>query len=147
MRERSDRMPTVLDPTVEAEYLALVRAFPLVSIRDDAHLAEALAVVDRLVEQPQRSVAEEAYLGALTDLVETYEDAHVAVPPTSGVEAVRSLMEENGLSQADLVPLFGTPSVVSEVLAGKRQLALTHIRRLAAYFGLPADVFIDGSSD
>jgi hypothetical protein len=43
-------MPTVLDPMVEAEYLALVRAFPLVSIRDDAHLAEALAVIDRLVE-------------------------------------------------------------------------------------------------
>lgn len=140
-------MPTVLDPTVEAEYLALVRAFPLVSIRDDAHLAEALAVIDRLVEQPQRSAAEEVYLGALTDLVETYEETHVAIPPTSGVEALRFLMEENGLSQADLVPLFGTPSVVSEVLAGKRRLALAHIRRLAAHFGLPADIFIAGSSD
>jgi HTH-type transcriptional regulator/antitoxin HigA len=137
-------MPTVLDPTVEMEYLALVRAFPLVSIRDDEHLEEALAVVDRLVEQTPRSTAEEAYLGALTDLVETYEDAHVIIPPTSGVEAVRYLMEENGLTQAELVPFFGTPSVVSAVLAGKRRLALSHIRRLSAHFGVPADVFIDG---
>jgi HTH-type transcriptional regulator/antitoxin HigA len=51
-------------------------------------------------------------------------------------------MEENGLTQADLVPLFGTPSVVSEVLSGKRGLALGHIRKLAAHFGVPAEIFI-----
>ena len=138
-------MPAILDTSTEEEYLALVRAFPLLSIRDDAYLAEALAVIDRLTDKAERSAAEEAYLEALTDLVETYEAAHVAIPPTSGREALRYLMEENGLSQSDLVPLLGTPSVVSEVLSGKRRLALTHIRRLADYFGLPADVFIESS--
>lgn len=135
-------MPKVLDRVTEEEYIALVRAFPLVSIRDDTHLIEALTVIDTLIDRAERSPAEETYLGALTDLVETYEAAHVAIPPTSGVDALRSLMEENGLSQADLVPLFGTASVVSEVLAGKRRLSLSHITRLAAHFGLPADVFI-----
>ncbi|HEX6121771.1 MAG TPA: hypothetical protein VFY89_01360, partial [Ktedonobacterales bacterium] len=86
--------------------------------------------------------AEEAYLGALTDLVEIYEDAHVTIPPITGVDALRLLMMENGLTQADLVPLFGAPSIISEVLAGKRGLALAHIEKLAAYFHLPADVFI-----
>jgi HTH-type transcriptional regulator/antitoxin HigA len=136
-------MSAIQDKTTEEEYLALVRTFPLLSIRDDAHLAEALAVIDRLTDKAERSAAEEAYLAALTDLVETYETAHVVIPPTSGREALRYLMEENGLSQVDLVPLFGAPSVVSEVLSGKRRLALTHIRRLADYFGVPADVFID----
>jgi HTH-type transcriptional regulator / antitoxin HigA len=136
-------MPTVLDPAAETEYLALVRAFPLVSIRDDTHLADALGVIDRLIERLGLSTAEEAYLGALTDLVETYETAHVYLPPMSGVEALRYLMEENGLTQADLVPFFGTPSLVSEVLSGKRKLALTHIKRLATHFGLPAGVFIE----
>jgi HTH-type transcriptional regulator/antitoxin HigA len=75
--------------------------------------------------------------------VETYEHAHVAIPPISGVEAVRYLMEENGLAQADLVPLLGTASRVSEVLAGKRRLTLAHITRLAERFGVPADVFIE----
>lgn len=51
-------------------------------------------------------------------------------------------MAENGLTQADLVPLFGAPSAVSEVLSGKRRLALDHIKRLAVHFGLPADIFI-----
>jgi HTH-type transcriptional regulator / antitoxin HigA len=106
-------------------------------------LADALDEIDRLVERSDPSNAEEAYLGALTDLVETYETAQVHLPPMSGIEALRYLMVENGPTQADLVPLFGTPSLVSEVLSGKRKLALTHIKRLAAHFGLPHGVFID----
>lgn len=110
------------------EYLALVRAFPLIHIRDDAHLDAAVAVIDRLIDKPARSAAEEAYLGALTDLVETYEDAHVAVPPRTGMDALRFLMEVNGLKQVDLVPVLGRKSLISEVLAGKRPLALSHIK-------------------
>jgi len=87
---------------------------------------------------------EEEYLRALTDLVETYENVHVTIPPTSGVEALRYLMQEHGLAQADLAPLFGTRSIVSEVLSGKRHLALSHITLLSEHFGLPADVFMHG---
>lgn len=97
-------------------------------------------------EKPARSPAEVAYLGALTDLEETYASEHVVVPASSRVDALRYLMDENGLSQADLLPLFGATStileVVSEVLAGKRSLSLAHITRPAAHFGLPVDVFI-----
>ena len=135
-------MATALDKTTEEEYLALVRAFPLISIRDDMHLTDALSVIDRLLDQHDRSLAQDEYLRALTDLVETYENAHVTIPPVSGVEALRFLMEEHGVTQADLAPLFGTRSIVSEILAGKRHLALAHIMRLAERFGLPADVFI-----
>ncbi len=135
-------MPCVLDRVTEEAYVALIHTFPLISIRDAAHLADALNVIDRLIAQPQRSAAEELYLGALTDLVETYENAHVVIPPTSGIDALRYLMAENGLTQADLMPLFGIPSLVSEVLSGKRRLALDHIKRLAAHFGLLTGVFI-----
>ncbi len=129
------------------EYLELVRTFPLEHIQDDAHLDAALSVIDHLIDKPERSEAEEAYLLALTDLVETYEDLHVIIPEVSGVAMVRNLMEENGLTQADLAPLFGSASIVSEVLSGKRRLALSHIERLSEYFGLPADVFIDRAGD
>lgn len=125
------------------EYLALVRAFPLVSIRDDIHLDAAVTVIDGLVDKTTRSVAEDAYLGALTDLVETYENARVVFPPQTGVDALRSLIEENGLKQEDLVPVFGTQSIVSEVLSGKRKLTVKHIEKLAAYFHVSPVVFFD----
>jgi HTH-type transcriptional regulator / antitoxin HigA len=138
-----DRIDTSGRPTTSkgTKYLTLVRRFRLLSIRDDAHLAEALEVIDRLVEKPTRSEDEDAYLGTLTDLVETYENAHVMIPQKSGVDAVRYLMAENRLSQDDLAPLFGSPSIISEVLAGKRHLTLAHMKKLAERFGVPIDVF------
>ena len=135
-------MATIMDTETERQYLALVRAFPLVSLHNDAHLKEALAVIDRLLDIPRRSAAEEEYLQALTDLVETYENAHVTMPTVTGVDALRYLMAENDLTQADLAPLFGSRSIISEVLAGKRRLALSHITRLVKRFNLPAEIFI-----
>ena len=135
-------MATIMDKATKEQYLALVRAFPLVSLHNDAHLDEAMTVIDQLLDIPERSTAEEEYLQALTDLVAAYEDTHVTIPSVTGVDALRYLMEENGLTQVDLVPQFGTRSIVSEVLAGKRRLALAHITRLAERFGLPATVFL-----
>ena len=125
-----------------AEYLTLVRAFPLLSIRDETHLEAALEVIDQLIEKPDRSEAEEVYLGALTDLVEVYETIYVIIPPVSGIAALRYLIEENGLRQSDLAHLFGSRSIISEVLSGKRRLALAHMERLAEHFGLPITVFL-----
>ena len=125
------------------EYLLLVQAFPLLHIHDDAHLDAAVAIIDRLIDKPGRSAAEEAYLGALTDLVETYEREHVVIPPRTGLDALRFLMAANDLKQVDLAPVLGRKSIVSEVLAGRRPLALSHIKKLAAYFGVAADTFID----
>jgi len=130
-------------PMVDEEYWRLARAFPLVSIRDDAHLERALDVIDRLTDQPHRDAGAESYLGALADLVYVYEQAYVTWPPVSGVDVLRHLMEEHGLNQADLAPFFGGRSVISDVLTGKRRLNLTHVTRLAERFGLPADAFID----
>ena len=125
------------------EYLDLVRAFPLEHIRDDAHLDAALAVFEPLFTKPDPSPAEEAYLGALTDLIETYEDATVHIPPRTGVDALRFLMEEHRLTQTDLAPLLGTQSVVSEILSGKRMLTTTHIARLSDRFQVSPAVFFD----
>src|SRR5262249_36256327 len=79
----------------------------------------------------------------MADLVHVYEQEHVTWPPVTGVDVLRHLMEEHQLTQADLAPLFGGRSVVSEVLAGQRCLSLTHLTPLAERFGLPADAFID----
>jgi HTH-type transcriptional regulator/antitoxin HigA len=47
-------------------------------------------------------------------------------------------MDQHGLSRADLVPLLGTPSRVSEVLTGKRQLSMSMVRKLRERFQISA---------
>ncbi|CAN5766101.1 type II toxin-antitoxin system HigA family antitoxin [soil metagenome] len=123
---------------IDETYLAMVKAFPLQRIRDDAELDASIAVIDDLLDRPHLTEGEQEYLDALGQLVEAYESEHVQLP-----DVLRHLMEENDLKQADLVDVFGTKSIVSEVLSGKRRLTLRHVRELGSRFGLPADVFID----
>jgi len=51
-------------------------------------------------------------------------------------------MQAHKLKQRDLVDVFGTPSIVSEVLGGKRHLATSHIRKLSERFHVPAELFL-----
>jgi HTH-type transcriptional regulator / antitoxin HigA len=51
-------------------------------------------------------------------------------------------MEQRGLSRSDLVPLLGTPSRVSEVLNGKRDLSMSMVRKLRDRFHISADLLI-----
>lgn len=75
------------------------------------------------------------------DMIEAYDHEHRPMPVVSGVEALRYLMREHGLNQADL-PEIGTQSIVSEILSGKRQLNLRQVRELSDRFGVPVEVFI-----
>jgi HTH-type transcriptional regulator/antitoxin HigA len=61
--------------------------------------------------------------------------------PATGIEALEELMEANGLRQKDLVSIFGTPSIISEVLNGKRRLTTEHIRKLSRRFHVSPELF------
>jgi HTH-type transcriptional regulator/antitoxin HigA len=50
-------------------------------------------------------------------------------------------MEAHGLRQRDLTDVFGTESIVSEILHGKRDLTKEHIRRLSVRFSVSPAVF------
>ena len=75
------------------------------------------------------------------DWVEAYDLEHRPMPKVSGVDVLRSVMQEHGLNQSDL-PGVGTQSVVSEILSGKRQLNVRQIRWLADHFKVPVEMFI-----
>ena len=60
----------------------------------------------------------------------------------SVADLIRHLMDQHGLTRADLVPLLGTPSRVSEVLRGKKGLSMAMVQRLRARFRVPADLLL-----
>jgi HTH-type transcriptional regulator/antitoxin HigA len=51
-------------------------------------------------------------------------------------------MDQHSLTRADMVPILGTPSRVSEVLQGKRGLSMAMAQRLRARFNIPADLLL-----
>ena len=56
--------------------------------------------------------------------------------------ALRELMREHELKQTDMLDIFGSQGVVSQVLNGKREISKAQARRLATRFRLPIDIFI-----
>jgi len=124
-------------------YTAQCAALPLLSIRDDTHLEAALARIDELIDTDELSAGAAEYLDALTDLVSVYEDKAVVIPHASGLEVLRHLMEERDVPQKDLVYIFKSKSIVSEVLNGKRPFTINHVALLGSFFRVPAGVFID----
>src|SRR5262249_43554307 len=105
----------------DAAYLALIRRLPLRPIRTEAELDAAAAIIDELTDRDDLSSTESDYLDVLGDLVEKYEDEHVEMPHVSDAEMLRSLMEETGVRQADVVRGTGiSKTVLSLVLHGKR---------------------------
>jgi plasmid maintenance system antidote protein VapI len=59
----------------------------------------------------------------------------------SPIEVLKTLMDANDLRQKDLVPIFGTESIVSEVLHQKRALTVNHIIGLSQRFNVSPAVF------
>ncbi len=51
-------------------------------------------------------------------------------------------MDENDLKQKDLEELFGSQSVVSKVLSGKRSITKVQAKKLAERFRMSTDAFI-----
>ena len=92
-------------PTNEDDYDALVEA-----------LDELLALVGDDEDHPLAGLA-----SRVGDMIEAYDELRRPLPKAGGVEVLRYLMREHGLRQGDL-PEVATQSVISGVLAGKRQL-------------------------
>lgn len=111
-------------------------------IHNDAELEAYTHALFQLtaLDDPSRSEVEAIEL--LTFLVERYEREHYPIPMADSVEVVRFLIEQQHLTQRDLIPQFGSESAVSMFLAGQRKLTLTQVRKLSARFKLPADIFI-----
>ena len=112
----------------------------LILIDSDAELVRARALVDRLWNS--ETPADIARLQAQARLIAAYEESKWPRRPPSTAELIRHLMDQHGLARADMVPLLGTPSRVSEVLRGKKELSMAMVQRLRARFRVPADLLI-----
>jgi len=73
--------------------------------------------------------------------LEAYEEEHHSIPDASPVDVLRTLMDANDLRQKDLASIFGSESIVSEVLHRKRGLNKSHIEKLSKRFNISPAVF------
>jgi HTH-type transcriptional regulator/antitoxin HigA len=128
--------------TINREYTALLKKVPPKVVRTEKEneaYTEILYDLDRrgkMLTSAEKELAE-----LLTLLIEDFEERRYRLPRTKPLDALRFLMDQHGLKQKDLVGVFGTPSIVSEVLSGKRDLNKDQINRLSQRFQVSPELF------
>jgi len=115
-------------------------------IHNDVELETYTDALFQLTALDSPTLSEEDAIELLTLLIERYEREHFRIPAADAQTVVRFLLEQQHLTQRDLIPQFGTESAVSMFLAGKRKLTLKQVKRLSERFRLPADVFLANRS-
>lgn len=125
------------------EYKQLIAEVPpkvIHSERENRYYLEKLEELnDRWAELTK---AERDLYDTLSVLIEDFEKKAYNVRAATPLEAIRELMLANSMKQKDLVGVFETASIASEVLKGKRRLTTDHIRRLSKRFNVSPVVFL-----
>lgn len=115
------------------------------AIADDIQLDNAIKMVDRLMAIPKLTNGQVLYLETLTQLVGVYESKHHAIGTSdiSGLDSLKYLLDENGMTGSDLARLLGLhASMGSKILKGDRSLTADHLRKLADRFRVEASLFL-----
>ena len=124
---------------------------------DGRLLARKLPAVIRTEEENQRLIAElqdldsrydqltpeeREYTELLGVLIEAFEEANYALAGSTPHSRFLSLMEEHGLRQPDLLGVFGSRGIASEVVNGKRAIGKAQAKKLSELFHVPAGLFL-----
>ena len=86
--------------------------------------------------------AERDLYDTLSVLIEDFEKKAYNIRAATPIGAIKELMHANNLKQKDLLGVFKTASIASDVLKGKRRLTTDHIRRLSKRFNVSPGVFL-----
>lgn len=123
----------------------LTQVLPMV-ITTEEELDRMIEETDKLmtkgIKQNGLSPEEERLLDLLTKLIEDYEDEHYQFEESSPNEILKFLMEQNDLKQSDLLPIFGSSGIASEVVNGKRSISKNQAKKLAEFFNVSVELFI-----
>ncbi|MCI0524823.1 MAG: transcriptional regulator [Acidobacteria bacterium] len=123
------------------KYRRLVaRAMPVI-IETEAENERLLAIVEKMMSR-DLSLEEERLFNLLVKLIEDFETRHYPMGDVAPYEMLRFLMEQRDLRQRDVVHLFGSSGVASEVINGKRAISKAQAKKLAEFFHVSVEVFV-----
>lgn len=118
-------------------------------LKTEQEYNEACERIYSLIHSSENSIEpnspEGEELDLLSLLVEKYEEEHYYIGSPDPIEAIKFRMEQMNLKQADIAPLLGGKTRVSEILNGKRALTLRMITLLNRYLGVPLESLVTGN--
>ncbi len=110
-------------------------------IRNDHDLDLAMARIEEIFDSPV-GTPDGDELEALYALVRAYESEVVDLGEPDPIAAIEYRLDQQGLTEADLVPIIGSRDAVSELLAGKRKITKGQGEALHELLRVPMDLLL-----
>lgn len=112
-------------------------------IRNDDDLRAAFQRLETIF-QAEAGTPEADEMEVLVTLIEAYENKHYPIPAATPIEAIKFVMDQQGLTRRDLEQYIGPSGRVSEVLSGQRPLSIRMIKRLHDGLRIPYESLLAG---
>jgi HTH-type transcriptional regulator / antitoxin HigA len=132
-------MTLTFSPTQYSELLS--RHQPKL-IKTAAENDRALAVVEELMHQPNLTPEEDELLNRLVLPIERFETEFYQCTASTPHSMLEFLMEQQDITQTDLLPIFASESEVQAILKGDRNLTITQVKVLATRFNVKLTAFV-----
>jgi HTH-type transcriptional regulator/antitoxin HigA len=119
----------------------LAKAVPAV-IETERENRRLLKVLRGLMKKPDLTPEETKLAKLLGHLIQEFEQRFYKPQKPTPREALIAMMEMNHLRQADIVHIFGSRGITSEVVNGKREISKANAKALAKFFHTSTDIFL-----
>lgn len=140
MTKTGGKMTLTINPETYGKLLT--QYLPKV-ITNEAENQRALDIAETLSNKQDLTPEEEQLLDLLVTLIENFESKQYTFKNNSTpLSRLHFLMEANNLKQVDLLDVFGSKGIVSEVFNGKRQISKTHAVKLGERFNVDPTLFL-----
>ncbi|MCP2730368.1 helix-turn-helix domain-containing protein [Limnofasciculus baicalensis] len=133
-------MNSVLDRQAYAELLSDIQPRVITTEEENEFF---LSVVEKLMElEVDLTPEQEELLKLLVTLIENFEDQHYQLKQATPHEILNELMAERNLKQKDLIGVFKSKGIASEVINGKRSISKAQAKELGHFFNVSPAVFL-----
>jgi antitoxin component HigA of HigAB toxin-antitoxin module len=125
------------------DYTGLCRMLMPRPIHDKVDFENVTEITDAMAGH-KLTPDQEDYFDLLCRLIEDYDkEQGLPAPKATALDALRHLLGAHDMSAADLARLLDVHRTLGAmILRGERQLTLAHVRTLAKYFSVSADLFL-----
>jgi HTH-type transcriptional regulator/antitoxin HigA len=133
-------------PARLSEYQSLLVQHSPTPIVNERDYKRALKQLDRLMV-PHPSRAKARLIDLLSTLIADYEAKRYPATTPRPHELLAHLIEARGVSQADVAHATRIPrSTISAVLAGRRKISKANVVKLAKFFQISPNLFLEAST-
>ena len=138
----ADRLPGPF-PDIAQTWAVLQSQLPITPIRSEQDYQQMMRLANSLADHLNGNKEEPLadLFAIVTDLIGNWEIHNVTLPKAEPREVLRHLLETHGLKQKDLIGI-ASPTVVSDILAGRRAISKKVAKALAVRFHTDVSVFL-----